>query len=304
MRALDGELSEAVGALVEAVTDLRVRVEAAIDFPEEEVDFLSDPDIAQRLAAIRADCDALLALAAQGRLLRDGIHVVIAGRPNAGKSSLLNRLAGYEAAIVTDVPGTTRDPLRERIHIDGMPVHVVDTAGLRESGDAIEREGVRRALAEIARADRVLLVLDAGEREPAPEILAQLPPGVPVTLVCNKIDLEGASPAVRTDGGTPRVYLSALTGAGLDLLREHLKACVGYAGADAGLVSARARHVDALKRAREHVRQAELQLTAFRAGELVAEELRVVQDALGEITGVVTSEDLLGRIFSTFCIGK
>jgi tRNA modification GTPase len=304
MRALDGELSAQVGALVEAVTDLRVRVEAAIDFPEEEIDFLADANIARRLDALRTDCVALLARAEQGRLLRDGMHVVIAGRPNAGKSSLLNRLAGYDAAIVTDVPGTTRDPLRERIQIDGMPVHVVDTAGLRESGDAIEREGVRRALAEIARADRVLLVLDAGEREPAPDARARLPAGVPVTLVCNKIDLEGVPPGIRTEGATTRIHLSALTGAGLDLLRDHLKACVGYDSADGGVVSARARHLDALRRARDHVERAQLQLVPFRAGELVAEELRSVQEALGEITGVVTSEDLLGRIFCTFCIGK
>jgi tRNA modification GTPase len=283
-----------------------VRVEAAIDFPEEEIDFLADPAIAARLGALRAHCDALLAAARQGRLLRDGMNVVIAGRPNAGKSSLLNRLAGYEAAIVTEIPGTTRDVLRERIHIEGMPVHVVDTAGLRESADLIEQEGVRRALAEIARADRVLLVLDASleEREPAPELVARLPAGVPLTLVCNKIDLVDGPAGIDAASDPPRVRISALTGAGLDALREHLMQCMGYAGADAGAISARARHVDALRRARVHVEAAELQLEGFRAGELVAEELRDAQAALGEITGEVTSEDLLGRIFSTFCIGK
>ena len=306
VRALEGELSLQVVALAEAMTDLRVRVEAAIDFPEEEIDFLADPLIAQRLQALRVRCDELLASAAQGRLLRDGMTVVIAGRPNAGKSSLLNRLAGYDAAIVTEIPGTTRDVLRERIHIEGMPVHVIDTAGLRESGDRIEQEGMRRALAEMGRADRVLFVLDAslGEREPAAELLARLPPDVPITLVHNKIDLVGASPGVETSNGRAQVCLSARTGAGLDELRAYLMQCMGYVGADASAISARARHLDALRRARSHVEAAEVQLKGFHAGELVAEELRDAHAALGEITGIVTSEDLLGRIFSTFCIGK
>ena len=306
MRALEGALSQRVDALVEAVTDLRVRVEAAIDFPEEEIDFLADPDIATRLADLRQRCDELLAAAGQGRLLRDGMSVVIAGRPNAGKSSLLNRLAGYDAAIVTEIPGTTRDLLRERIHIEGMPIHIVDTAGLRDSGDAIEQEGMRRAIEEIGRADRVLLVLDtsAGERDPAPELIARLPSGVPVTIVHNKIDLTGDAAGLDAQGDQPRVRLSARTGAGIDLLRLHLMECMGYGGADAGAVGARTRHLDALRRARESVEAAQRQLEKSRAGELVAEELRTAQAALAEISGEVTSEDLLGRIFAAFCIGK
>jgi tRNA modification GTPase len=306
MRALEGELSQRAAALAEGITDLRVRVEAAIDFPEEEIDFLADPDIAGRLAGLRRRCDDLLAAAGQGRLLRDGMTVVIAGRPNAGKSSLLNRLAGYEAAIVTQIPGTTRDLLRERIHIEGMPLHVIDTAGLRESADEIEQEGVRRALAEMARADRVLLVLDAaaGEREPAPELLSRLPGGVPVTLVQNKVDLTGEAAGVDASKDQPRVRISARTGAGLDALRAHLMECMGYAGGEAGTISARARHLDALRRARAGLEAATRQLEESRAGELVAEELRAAQVALAEISGEVTSEDLLGRIFATFCIGK
>jgi tRNA modification GTPase len=306
VRALEGELSQRVAALAEGITDLRVRVEAAIDFPEEEIDFLADPDIAARLSALRSRCDELRAAAGQGRLLRDGMTVVIAGRPNAGKSSLLNRLAGYDAAIVTQIPGTTRDLLRERIHIEGMPLHVIDTAGLRESVDEIEQEGVRRALAEMAHADRVLLVLDAaaGEREPAPELLSRLPDGVPVTLVQNKIDLTGEAAGVDVGNDRPRVRISARTGAGLDELRSHLMECMGFAGAESGTISARARHLDALRRARGSLEAATRQLEESHAGELVAEELRAAQAALAEITGEVTSEDLLGRIFATFCIGK
>jgi tRNA modification GTPase len=306
VRALEGELSQQAAALAEGITDLRVRVEAAIDFPEEEVDFLADPDIAARLAELLGRCDELLSAAGQGRLLRDGMNVVIAGRPNAGKSSLLNRLAGYEAAIVTEIPGTTRDLLRERVHIEGMPVHVIDTAGLRESGDAIELEGVRRALAEMARADRVLLVLDAntGEFEPASELSARLPSGVPVTVVHNKIDLTGEKPSIHAASVPPRVRISARTGAGIDLLRSHLMECMGYAGADAGAISARARHLDALRRTRASLEAATHQLEGSRAGELVAEELRTAHRALAEISGEVTSEELLGRIFATFCIGK
>jgi len=306
MRALEGELSQRVAALAEAVTDLRMRVEAAIDFPEEEIDFLADPDIAARLADLRKRCDDLLAAAGQGRLLRDGMSVVIAGRPNAGKSSLLNCLAGYDAAIVTEIPGTTRDLLRERIHIEGMPIHIVDTAGLRESGDAIEQEGMRRALAEMDRADRVLLVLDtsAGEREPAPELIARLPSSVPITIVHNKIDLTGEAAGLDAEDDQSRVRLSARTGAGIDLLRSHLMECMGYSSAEAGVISARTRHLDALSRARASVEAAQRQFEESRAGELVAEELRTAQGALAEISGEVTSEDLLGRIFAAFCIGK
>ncbi len=307
MRSLQGEFSAMVQGVTEAVIDLRTYVEAAIDFPEEEVDFLADRDLTDRLNAVREHFDAVEASARQGRLLREGMTVVIAGRPNAGKSSLLNRLAGYDAAIVTAVPGTTRDVLRERIDIDGMPLHVLDTAGLRAGGDAIEEEGIRRARAELARADRILFVLDAPEDPDATafhEERSRLPADVPVTLVFNKCDLSAGIPVGDTISGPPRVTISALTGSGLDVLRAHLKDCMGFQTAEAGTVSARQRHVEALARARQHVEEAHRQLVERRAGELVAEELRAAQQALGEITGEFSSDDLLGRIFSSFCIGK
>jgi tRNA modification GTPase len=247
--------------------------------------------------------------ARQGALLRDGLTVVIAGRPNAGKSSLLNRLAGYDAAIVTAIPGTTRDVLRERIAIDGLPLHVIDTAGLRESAaDAVEEEGIRRAHAEITRADRVLFVVDsadAGALRGIEDDLARLPAAVPRTLVFNKIDRSGERARVESaPAGPARAYVCAVTGVGLDGLRQHLKDCVGFLPAADGALTARTRHLDALRRARAHVETAHRLLTERQAGELVAEELRDGHRALGEITGEVSSDDLLGRIFSSFCIGK
>jgi len=307
MRSLQGEFSAMVQGLTEAVIELRAYVEAAIDFPEEEVDFLADRDLTERLAAVREHFDAVEASARQGRLLREGMTVVIAGRPNAGKSSLLNRLAGYDAAIVTAVPGTTRDVLRERIDIDGMPLHVLDTAGLRQGGDVVEEEGIRRALVELGRADRILFVLDAIEDPDATAFhqeKSRLPADVPVTLVFNKCDLSAGIPVADTVSGPPRVSISALDGSGIDVLRAHLKSSMGFRTAEAGTVSARQRHLEALTRARQHVEEAQRQLSERRAGELVAEELRAAQQALGEITGEFTSDDLLGRIFSSFCIGK
>jgi tRNA modification GTPase len=310
MRSLQGEFSAQVHELVEALVELRTWVEAAIDFPEEEIDFLADTSLRTRLDALRARFDAVTAAARQGRLLRDGMTVVIAGRPNAGKSSLLNRLAGYEAAIVTPIAGTTRDVLRERIHLDGLPLHVLDTAGLHDqAADAVEEEGMRRARTEIARADRILFVIDAAADPDARawrEERASLPEGVPVTLVLNKCDLATGIPLADTiaPGGPAWVAISARTGDGLPLLREHLKRSMDYATPDAGTVSARARHLDALARARRHADEALRQLTELHAGELVAEELREAQLALAEITGDFSSDDLLGRIFSSFCIGK
>jgi tRNA modification GTPase len=233
--------------------------------------------------------------------------VVIAGRPNAGKSSLLNRLAGYDAAIVTAIPGTTRDVVRVPLHLDGMPLHVLDTAGLHEAGDVVEEEGIRRAQAEMQRADRVLFVIDTVEDPDArafAEERARLPGEVPVTLVFNKCDLAAGLPVADTLSGPPRIMLSALTGQGLEALRAHLKQCMGYQTVDGGAISARRRHLEALARARAHTEEAARQLTEQRAGELVAEELRAAQSALSEITGEFTSDDLLGRIFAGFCIGK
>lgn len=301
MRSLQGEFSARIHALVEALIETRVHVEAAIDFPEEEVDFLSDAALHERIAALRESFRKVLSGAQQGRLLRDGMTVVIAGPPNAGKSSLLNALAGTDAAIVTDIPGTTRDVLRERINIDGLPINVVDTAGLRESPDVVEAEGIRRARLEIGRADRVLLVMDTREDEPAVE---DLPPQLPVTLIRNKIDLSGESPGVAEENGRTCVRLSARTGEGLDLLRQHLKNAVDYHAEGSDDFIARRRHLEALERAANHLEQGVTALETARAGEILAEELRLAQQALGEITGEFSSDDLLGRIFSSFCIGK
>ena len=308
MRSLQGELSNMVRGLTEAVIDLRTYVEAAIDFPEEEIDFLSDRELRERFQTVREHFDGVEQSARQGRLLREGMTVVIAGRPNAGKSSLLNRLAGYDAAIVTPIPGTTRDIVRERIDIDGMPLHILDTAGLRLAAhDEVEAEGIRRAQVEMHRADRVLFVIDVVDDPSGTAFLEErqrLPGDVPVTLVYNKCDRAVGLPVAETSSGPPRVSISALTGAGLDSLRDHLKLCMGYQTLDAGTVSARQRHLDTLSRARRHTEEAARQLQERRAGELVAEELRVAQQALNEITGEFTSDDLLGRIFSSFCIGK
>jgi tRNA modification GTPase len=305
VRSLHGEFSAQVRELAEEVLQLRMWVEAAIDFPEEEIDFLADRGLRDRLEDLARRFARLDDAARQGALLRDGLTLVIAGRPNAGKSSLLNRLAGYEAAIVAAVPGTTRDVLRERIEIDGLPLHVLDTAGLRAGGDEIEREGMRRAEAEIARADRVLYVVDAADRaavDAIPGDLSSLPPGTPATVVMNKLDLAGGGP--REEAGDPlRIHLSAANGTGLDLLRTHLKGCAGFATPGEGALSARRRHLDALRRARTHVDAADRQLMAG-MGELVAQELNDAQQVLGEITGEVSSDDLLGRIFASFCIGK
>jgi tRNA modification GTPase len=305
LRSLRGEFSQRVEMLVEALTVLRAYVEAAIDFPDEEADFLSEGDVAGRLAAIRNDFEELAAAAKQGSLMREGLTAVIAGRPNAGKSSLLNRLAGHEAAIVTDIPGTTRDVLRERMDIDGLPLQLIDTAGLRESGDAVEQEGVRRAWTEMEKADRVLLVVDStqGLTEEDRDILERLPRSLKATVIYNKIDLTGQREAEDELDGTASVWVSAKTGQGMDLLRAHLKRAAGFEQLGEDAFTARRRHLDALKRAREHLEEAR-QHVESRAGELIAEELRLAQLCLSEITGEFTSDDLLGRIFSSFCIGK
>lgn len=306
LRSMRGDFSGAIRSLVDAVIETRMHVEAAIDFPEEEIDFLADTQLQRRLENTLQLCAQVTANARQGALLREGMTIVIAGKPNAGKSSLLNRLAGYSAAIVTDIPGTTRDILRERIHIDGMPLHLLDTAGLRDQADIVEAEGIRRAHDAMSSADRILYVVDTlHEHEPQAlaQELAALPKDVPITLVMNKIDLTHT--AARYEQSQPaRIHVSAATGEGIDLLREHLKECVGFQGASAGTLSARRRHLDALARASTHLQEATRQLTERRAGELMAEELRQAQQALNEITGEFTSDDLLGRIFSSFCIGK
>ncbi len=305
LRSLEGVFSDAVQDLLQALTALRVHIEAGIDFPDDELDLHEDQDLAGRLAWVERHFRELGRAARQGKVLRDGLAVVIAGPPNAGKSSLLNQLAGEDAAIVTDIPGTTRDPLREHIAIDGMPLSVVDTAGLRESGDVIEAEGMRRAHRELRGADRALWVAEAAAGADHARRAARqtLPAGLPVTLVLNKIDLLNAPPSMQARDGDTVVWLSALTGAGLDLLREHLKSAAGFQAEVGGAFSARRRHLDALAQAEAAFQRGRRQFDGG-ALELAAEELRDAQTALGAITGEFTSEDLLGEIFANFCIGK
>ena len=308
VRSMQGEFSRRIRGLQSQLTELRVHVEAAIDFPDEEIDFSSGPGLVDRLARVFAEFDSITLAARQGALLREGLNVVIAGQPNAGKSSLLNRLAGDDIAIVTHLPGTTRDVLRQTVHLDGLPVNLIDTAGLRTAADVVEAEGIRRARAEIERADHVLYVLDvlAGPVPAAgrPAADAALHSAVPVTLVFNKIDLLGTPGRVELVEGATHLYVSAQTGAGIDLLRQHLKIAGGAHDLESGALSARRRHLDALARARDLVGRAAQILRDSRAAELFAEDLRLAQRALSEITGEVTSDDLLGEIFSSFCIGK
>lgn len=312
LHSLQGAFSREVNTLVEQLIALRIYVEAAIDFPEEEIDFLSEGGVADDLDALALQARAVLASARQGRLVREGLTLVIAGRPNAGKSSLMNALAGYDAAIVTEVAGTTRDVLREAIQLDGMPLNLIDTAGLRDSPDMIEQEGIRRAFAEIRKADRLLVVVDSRDRpDDLTDLAALLPQSqqqldhldLPVTRVLNKADLSGAPAGA--DPHTPDTFvISATTGAGLEALREHLKTVAGYQGAEQSRFSARRRHITALEQALTALDHGRHQLHQHAAGELLAEDLRAAQQALEEITGAFTADDLLGRIFSSFCIGK
>ncbi|EIJ67358.1 tRNA uridine-5-carboxymethylaminomethyl(34) synthesis GTPase MnmE [Pasteurella bettyae] len=310
LKSLQGEFSHKVHELVDAVIYLRTYVEAAIDFPDEEIDFLADGKIEGHLKDIIEQLDRVRLEAKQGSILREGMKVVIAGRPNAGKSSLLNALAGREAAIVTDIAGTTRDVLREHIHIDGMPLHIIDTAGLRDATDEVERIGITRAWNEIEQADRVILMLDSTDsdsqnlEQAKSEFLSKLPKNIPVTIVRNKSDLSGEVEKLTEQEGFTVISLSAHTQQGMDLLREHLKQSMGYQTSSEGGFLARRRHLEALAHAAKHLQIGYMQLTQFHAGELLAEELRMVQDNLSKITGKFTSDDLLGNIFSSFCIGK
>ena len=310
LRSLQGAFSERIHELVEALTQLRIYVEAAIDFPEEEIDFLADGKVLADLKAIVSRLDAVRQEARQGSLLREGMKVVIAGRPNAGKSSLLNALAGRETAIVTDIEGTTRDVLREHIHLDGMPLHIIDTAGLRDAPDEVERIGIDRAWNEIRNADRILMLLDSTQATSAdplalwPELREQLDDLSHITLVRNKIDLSAEPARMEQCGNHPLIALSARSGEGVELLRCHLKEVMGFGATTEGGFMARRRHIEALERSADLLNNGLNQLQLAGAGELLAEDLRLAQQALGEITGEVTSDDLLGRIFGSFCIGK
>ncbi|MES9880392.1 MAG: tRNA uridine-5-carboxymethylaminomethyl(34) synthesis GTPase MnmE [Sedimenticola sp.] len=305
VRSLEGAFSRQINQLLNKLINLRTYVEAAIDFPEEEIDFLSDGKVSANLRSVEESISTVQKSAQIGRLLRDGMVLVIAGVPNAGKSSLLNALAGRDSAIVTEIPGTTRDLLREQIQIEGMPLHLVDTAGLRESSDRVEQEGIRRAREEIANADRILWVFD-DSADPDHDALdrSSLPPSVPLTLIRNKIDASGTAPSISDNGQCVEIALSAKTGDGIELLRRHLKESMGYSGPEEGVFIARRRHLDALERASEHLATGKRALENSGSGELLAEDLRQAQQALGEITGEFTADDLLGQIFGSFCIGK
>jgi tRNA modification GTPase len=296
LRSLQGEFSREIHSLNEKIIQLRMYVEAAIDFSDEEIDFLGDANIFSALQTIQEALAAIQQKAKQGSFLREGITAVIAGEPNVGKSSLLNCLSGKEVAIVTDIPGTTRDVLRDHILIDGMPMHIIDTAGLRESHDVVEQEGIRRAYREIEKADVVLYVAEHFSAMPASE--------KKTIFIRNKIDLTNEAPAINRVNGCAVVSLSAKSGAGIDLLKQQIKAEVGYETTGEGMYLARRRHLDALARADLHVQHALYQLQHARAGELAAEDLRLSHRALAEITGEFTADDLLGRIFASFCIGK
>ena len=301
LRSLAGEFSEHVSRVASEVERLRLYVEAAIDFPEEEIDFLSDQQLLDAIESAEESFAALIAQTKVGRVLRDGYRVVIVGKPNAGKSSLMNRLSGEDTAIVTELAGTTRDILREQINIDGLAVELVDTAGLRNDPDRIEAEGIRRAREALQSADAVLWIQDASAD--TAELEEELPEDVPVIVVRNKIDLTKEEAGV--DAKDPQlVRMSAKSGAGLAELRTQIRRLAGYKDLGERTVTARRRHVNALRRARDHFQAGRAALAEQRAGEVFAEELRLAHAALGEITGATSSDDLLGMIFTEFCIGK
>ena len=324
LHSLQGDFSNLVNEMVESIIHLRMYVEAAIDFPEEEIDFLADKKIVSDLKAIINQVERVQKQAQQGSIIREGMRVVIAGRPNAGKSSLLNALSGKQTAIVTDIAGTTRDVLSEQIHIDGMPLHIIDTAGLRDSDDKVEQIGIERAWQEINQADRVLLMVDASENHSIledeqdiknyyPEFFKKLPNNIGLTLIRNKADINKSISINNfglnkfTDQKQAKhtvVTLSAKTGDGIDSLKEHLKSIMGYQGSTEGGFMARRRHLTALNNTHQHLITGLDQLESYVAGEILAEELRICQQELEQITGEFTSDDLLGKIFSSFCIGK
>lgn len=302
MRSLQGQFSEKITSLAKTLMHLRLYVEAAIDFPEEEIDFLADGHILTKIEETLLQLSELQQQAKQGQLLKEGMTVVIIGQPNAGKSSLLNCLTGHDSAIVTAIPGTTRDLIKETIQIEGMPLHIIDTAGIRHEASDVEREGIRRALLQQDLADRILLVIDANNTplmtQVEEDVLKQF--SHKTTVIMNKIDMNNTPPGERDN----KIYLSAKTGQGIAELKNHLKNCMGYQAQDSGTFTARRRHLTALRLTRDCCEKAKDQLITYKAGELVAAELKMAQDALGEIVGRVTTDDLLGEIFANFCIGK
>jgi tRNA modification GTPase len=320
LHSLQGDFSKLVNNMVESIIHLRMYVEAAIDFPEEEIDFLADKKVVTDLKTIISQVEAVRKQAQQGCIIREGMRVVIAGKPNAGKSSLLNVLSGKQSAIVTDIAGTTRDVLAEQIHIDGMPLHIIDTAGLRDSNDVVEQIGIERAWQEINQADRVLLMVDASQdhniledeqdiKNYYPEFFEKLPENIGLTLIRNKADVNnaktGSSEFIDNNGKHHSIVtLSAKSGEGVNSLKEHLKAIMGYQGSTEGSFIARRRHLVALENTHQHLLTGLEQLESYVAGEILAEELRICQQELDQITGEFTSDDLLGKIFSSFCIGK
>ncbi len=303
VRSLEGEFSNKIKQLLQQLIELRMYVESAIDFPEEEIDFLSEGNVAEKTQALSNQVEDLIASATQGKLLREGINVVIAGKPNAGKSSLLNALTGNQIAIVTDIPGTTRDVLRETVSIDGLPVNIIDTAGLRISDDPVEQEGVRRAQLQIENADCVLNIIDVTQQQSVESELVKQK-STRIINVYNKIDISGQQAIVEQDNSQTSIYLSAKTGAGVDLLQNELKQIVGYDSNTEGIFIARRRHLDALAKTQANINNGLNILTQTGAGELLADDLLQAQKNLNEITGEFTSDDLLGQIFSNFCIGK
>lgn len=307
VRSLQGAFSTKVNTVLEKLIHLRLHVEAAIDFPEEEIDFLADGKILALLDDVASSVTAVQQSARQGQLLREGLQVVIAGKPNAGKSSLLNALAGIERAIVTDIAGTTRDVLHEKITLNGLPITLTDTAGLRETGDVVEKEGIRRAIKEIEQADLLLLVYDLSQGEDplqlAQEYFADHLEPKRLMLIANKADLTGAEAVIGDYQGFRHITVSAKQETGVQSLIDAITAHAGFQPEEDTFI-ARTRHLDAMKRTQYYLAEAREQLVDYHAGELVAESLRLAQNALGEITGDFSADDLLGKIFGSFCIGK
>jgi tRNA modification GTPase len=303
LRSLRGDFSDRINVLRQGLTNLRLQIEASIDFPEEELDDLQDAQVTEQLSDLRSSLEAVIHTASSGRLLRDGAQIVLVGRPNVGKSSLLNRLVGEEVAIVSEIPGTTRDALREELVIEGVPIHIVDTAGLRVTEDKVERLGIARTQAAIEHADLALVIKDASRAEQSePDNTFSLPAHLQRLVVWNKIDLVDHRPEAGPPGSRERsVWVSARTGEGIAALKSEILRCIGFESSEEGLFLARERHLAALKQALRHFDLA----GAARSGvEFFAEELRLAHDALGEITGRMTSDELLGEIFARFCIGK